>query len=208
MYINRPFLPFGFVSFLPYATTYLPALSPCSCFLFRFSTLFLYPPFSISCNTILHTHLYSCTYLSVAQVGYPPLGPIRNTLLCHLPLPQQPITDKSCLHFPCNQQPPPQHLPHYRPTSRNGMHFCPTSSQTQYHQLITPHPSPPGHTLTYTHLSMRLSTVDYCQEQVPLQLTQTSRYWRHSIAKEDTFNMDYIVESLNVSPPLPQPQRL
>ena len=154
MYLNRSFLPLCFVSFFLYATTCFPALPSCSCFLFRFSTLFLYLPFSTSCSTILHTYLHSRTCLSIALAGYPPLGPIRNTLLRHLTLPQQPTTNKSCLHFQSDRQLPPQHLPlsnnnlHNQLTNRSGMHFCPTSSQTQYHQDMTLHPSLPVHTWT------------------------------------------------------------
>ena len=81
MYLHRSLLPFCFVSFFPYAITCLPALSSSSCFLFRFSTLFLYLPFRISCNTILHTYLHSHTCLRVAQAGYLNLAPFV-TLCC------------------------------------------------------------------------------------------------------------------------------
>ena len=72
-----------FVSLLSLRNILFTCLPSCTCFLFRFSVSFLYFLFSISCNTTLHIHLHLRTWLSVAQTGYPPPRPIRNTLLRH-----------------------------------------------------------------------------------------------------------------------------
>ena len=66
-----------FVSLLSLRNNLFTCQPSCTCFLFSVS--FLYFPFSISCNTTLHTHLHLRTCLSVAQTGYPPPWPIHNT---------------------------------------------------------------------------------------------------------------------------------
>ena len=74
-------------SFFHYATTCLPACLPALAY--RFVSFFCFYTFSssISCNTTLHIHPHLHTCLSVAQTGFPPLRPIRNTLLWPAVLP-------------------------------------------------------------------------------------------------------------------------
>ena len=119
------FLPFSFVSFFPYATTCLPALFSCSCPLFRFFVSSHYLRFCISCNTILHTHLYSRTCLSIAQTDYIILGPIHNTLLRQLTFPQ---------HLFRTSAYPPHHQAHLHlllPHHSQQLHHHPTQNKNK-----------------------------------------------------------------------------
>ena len=68
-----------FCFFLSLCNNLFTSLPSCTCSVFRFSVSFLYLPLSISSNTTLLIYQDLCTCLSVAQMGYPPLGPIRNT---------------------------------------------------------------------------------------------------------------------------------
>ena len=78
VYKQVPF-PSLVVSLLSLRNNLFTCLPSCTCFLFRSSVSLLYFLFSISCNTTLHIHLHLRTCLSVAQTGYPPPRPIRNT---------------------------------------------------------------------------------------------------------------------------------
>ena len=69
MYFNKSFLPLCFVSFFPYATTYLPALLSCFLSLFRFVSPF---PFLLPSLLVLVAILYYIpTYTSVPILVLP-----------------------------------------------------------------------------------------------------------------------------------------
>lgn len=125
------FLPFGFVSFIPYPTLYLPALvSVLVSHLCFFVSFPLSSPLVLVANTI--SHLHPSSYLHrVPQLPHPPLGPIYNTCLYYIPLVQHPITYQQYRHFQYHQQQPLLHhlyqlqclKVHNHPTNKYSMHY-------------------------------------------------------------------------------------